>query len=238
MRVLLGWAWTYLIVAELIGVSSGITYFINQQAQVPQLRQRVRVRSSSSGSSAWSPTWCSRRWGGSCSRGSRTARRGLVLRAACGVLRGGGDAGARAGAATSAAPRRGRDAHDRERSSCPATSSRRPRCAARFDAAQAAPGDPRGARSGRRPSRPPTADGRRALDRVSASQLHRREFMCVIGPSGCGKSTLVRILAGPRRADRRARCCSTASRSTARAPIAAWCSRATRCFPGSPCSRT
>src|SRR4029079_8892667 len=33
MRVLLGWAWTYLIVAELIGVSSGITYFINQQAQ-------------------------------------------------------------------------------------------------------------------------------------------------------------------------------------------------------------
>ena len=33
MRVLLGWAWTYLIVAELIGVSSGITYFINQQAK-------------------------------------------------------------------------------------------------------------------------------------------------------------------------------------------------------------
>ena len=33
MRVLLGWAWTYLIVAELIGVSSGITLFINQQAK-------------------------------------------------------------------------------------------------------------------------------------------------------------------------------------------------------------
>jgi NitT/TauT family transport system permease protein len=33
MRVLLGWAWTYLIVAELIGVSSGITYFINQQGK-------------------------------------------------------------------------------------------------------------------------------------------------------------------------------------------------------------
>ncbi len=32
-RVLLGWAWTYLIVAELIGVSSGITFFINQQAK-------------------------------------------------------------------------------------------------------------------------------------------------------------------------------------------------------------
>jgi NitT/TauT family transport system permease protein len=33
LRVLLGWAWTYLIVAELIGVSSGITLFINQQAK-------------------------------------------------------------------------------------------------------------------------------------------------------------------------------------------------------------
>lgn len=33
MRILLGWAWTYLIVAELIGASSGITYFINQQAK-------------------------------------------------------------------------------------------------------------------------------------------------------------------------------------------------------------
>ncbi|HKQ70486.1 MAG TPA: ABC transporter permease subunit [Polyangiaceae bacterium] len=33
MRVLLGWAWTYLIVAELIGVCSGITFFINQQAK-------------------------------------------------------------------------------------------------------------------------------------------------------------------------------------------------------------
>jgi NitT/TauT family transport system permease protein len=32
-RILLGWAWTYLIVAEVVGVSSGITYFINQQAK-------------------------------------------------------------------------------------------------------------------------------------------------------------------------------------------------------------
>jgi NitT/TauT family transport system permease protein len=31
-RILLGWAWTYLIVAEVVGVSSGITFFINQQA--------------------------------------------------------------------------------------------------------------------------------------------------------------------------------------------------------------
>jgi len=33
LRVLLGWAWTYLIVAELIGASSGITWFITQQAR-------------------------------------------------------------------------------------------------------------------------------------------------------------------------------------------------------------
>jgi len=33
LRVLLGWAWTYLIVAELVGTTSGITYFIHQQAR-------------------------------------------------------------------------------------------------------------------------------------------------------------------------------------------------------------
>jgi len=33
MRILLGWAWTYLIVAEIVGTMSGITLFINQQAR-------------------------------------------------------------------------------------------------------------------------------------------------------------------------------------------------------------
>ena len=33
LRVLLGWAWIYLIVAELIGSTSGITWFITQQAR-------------------------------------------------------------------------------------------------------------------------------------------------------------------------------------------------------------
>jgi len=32
-RILLGWAWTYLIVAEVVGTSTGITFFINQQAR-------------------------------------------------------------------------------------------------------------------------------------------------------------------------------------------------------------
>ncbi len=33
LRVLLGWAWTYLIVSELIGTTTGITWFITQQAR-------------------------------------------------------------------------------------------------------------------------------------------------------------------------------------------------------------
>jgi len=33
MRILLGWAWTYLIIAELVGASSGISFFISQQAR-------------------------------------------------------------------------------------------------------------------------------------------------------------------------------------------------------------
>jgi NitT/TauT family transport system permease protein len=33
LRILLGWAWTYLIVAELIGSTSGISFFIYQQAR-------------------------------------------------------------------------------------------------------------------------------------------------------------------------------------------------------------
>lgn len=33
LRILLGWAWTYLIVAEVLGTTSGITYFIDQQAR-------------------------------------------------------------------------------------------------------------------------------------------------------------------------------------------------------------
>jgi NitT/TauT family transport system permease protein len=33
LRILLGWAWTYLIIAELIGAMSGISYFINQQGK-------------------------------------------------------------------------------------------------------------------------------------------------------------------------------------------------------------
>ena len=39
MRILLGWAWTYLIVAEVVGTSSGISWFINQQAKYRNFEQ-------------------------------------------------------------------------------------------------------------------------------------------------------------------------------------------------------
>ena len=71
-----------------------------------------------------------------------------------------------------------------------------------------------------------------ALDDISF-RTYRREFVCVIGPSGCGKSTLIRIPPDSRHR-RAARCCSTASPCRGRAPIAGWCSRAIRCFRGSP----
>jgi NitT/TauT family transport system permease protein len=36
MRILLGWAWTYLIIAEVVGTMSGITFFITLQARYRQ----------------------------------------------------------------------------------------------------------------------------------------------------------------------------------------------------------
>ena len=36
MRILLGWAWTYLIVSEVVGTKTGITAFIDQQARYRQ----------------------------------------------------------------------------------------------------------------------------------------------------------------------------------------------------------
>jgi NitT/TauT family transport system permease protein len=33
MRILLGWAWTFLIIAEVVGTMSGVTYFISRQAR-------------------------------------------------------------------------------------------------------------------------------------------------------------------------------------------------------------
>ncbi len=61
---------------------------------------------------------------------------------------------------------------------------------------------------------------------------HRREFLCVIGPSGCGKSTLIRILAGLEEHTSGEVLLDGKAGHRAWAATAAWCSRATRCFPG------
>src|SRR5262249_47205354 len=71
-----------------------------------------------------------------------------------------------------------------------------------------------------------------ALNKISF-ETHRREFLCVVGPSGGGKSTLVRNIAGLEDTPR-ATCCLTASQRPSREATAAWCSKATRCSPGSP----
>ena len=64
------------------------------------------------------------------------------------------------------------------------------------------------------------------------------EFVALIGHSGCGKSTLLNLIAGLTTAHRRARCCAPTAKSPAPAPSARWCSRTTRCCPGSPALRT
>jgi len=61
MRVLLGWAWTYLIVAEMVGTTSGITYFINQQARYRNY-ENVYAAIMLIGLIVWRATWC---WPGS-----------------------------------------------------------------------------------------------------------------------------------------------------------------------------
>ena len=68
--------------------------------------------------------------------------------------------------------------------------------------------------------------------------IPRGKLISVFGPNGCGKSTLINMIAGLVAARCRAKCCSTASRSTGSS--SAMCSRiiARRCFPGCAPSTT
>ena len=70
-----------------------------------------------------------------------------------------------------------------------------------------------------------------ALNDISLHVDHN-EFCVIVGPSGCGKSSLALSDCGPRGAAPAARSRSAAARSPSPAPIAAWCSRPIRCFPG------
>jgi len=69
------------------------------------------------------------------------------------------------------------------------------------------------------------------FDHVSLN-IHRREFICAVGPSGCGKSTIARIVAGLDEASG-GEILLDGKASPARARIAAWSFKVTRCSRGS-----
>jgi ABC-type glutathione transport system ATPase component len=78
----------------------------------------------------------------------------------------------------------------------------------------------------------PGANGGTLALQATDLDVAENDFITILGPSGCGKSTLLRIVAGLDTQTAGRGACSTAAASTARAPTAAWCSRATRCSPG------
>ena len=191
MRMLLGWAWTYLIVAELIGVSSGITYFINQQAKYRNY-DHVFASIIMIGLIGLVTDLVLASLGRQLFPWMRTARRGWFS-ALVGALRRRRAPPPAPAAEPEVAAGEGWRGHDRRRAS--AILEQAPEVRARFDAAEAAPGDPGRARSEQdlHRARPP-ADAARSIG--ISFRLHRRELVCVIGPSGCGKSTLARLVAG------------------------------------------
>ena len=229
MRVLLGWAWTYLIVAELIGVSSGITYFINQQAKY-RAYERVFASIILIGLIGLVTDLVLASLGRQLFPWMRTARRGWFS-ALVGVLPRARRARARARRGSERAVAGGGRARMTAASVRLAQPSRTGARGARaLRQAEATSGHPGGARS--------VEDLRGARSAADARRWIASRFSCTSASSPV--SSVRRAAASRRwrgwwpasRSRAAARCCSTASRSTARARIAGWCSRATRCFPG------
>ena len=77
---------------------------------------------------------------------------------------------------------------------------------------------------------PPARDEVVALDGVDL-HVDDGELVCLLGASGCGKSTLLSIIGGLEDATAGEVARRRRPSSSARAPTAAWCSRATRCIP-------
>jgi NitT/TauT family transport system ATP-binding protein len=84
----------------------------------------------------------------------------------------------------------------------------------------------------------PGAGGGTLALQATDLDVAENDFITILGPSGCGKSTLLRMVAGLDTPSAGTVSRWTASASAARAPTAAWCSRATPCSPGSPCWTT
>ena len=232
MRVLLGWAWTYLIVAELIGVSSGITYFINQQAKYRDY-DKVFASIMLIGLIGLGTDLFLASLGGSSFPWQKSARSGW-LEPILQLFRRKGDVAPRH-ATEPVAERPSARVSEVGRAHDPGLElPELPRAAARGGGAL-----PSLCASDRSCSRSRTWSRRfetsgppvTALDRVSF-EAHRREFFCVIGPSGCGKSTLARILAGLDDYTSGDVLLDGAP-DPGPGPSAAWCFRATRSSRGS-----
>ena len=202
MRILLGWAWTYLIVAEVVGTMSGITLFINQQARYRNFDNVYAaigmigiIGLTTDMFLAWLGTvlfpWKRRTRQAAQTRWSRIGPARLPsFRRATRYRR------SRAGARTT----RSIEPMSPSELKLPDYREQRPDVAARFK------------RIRQRPVILRVRDLKKSFgangsthvvfDHVSLD-IHRREFICVVGPSGCGKSTLARIVAGLDEAQRR-----------------------------------
>ena len=182
MRILLGWAWTYLIVAEVVGTMSGITFFINQQARYRNF-DNVYAAIGMIGIIGFT-TDLLLAWLGRVIFPWKRRTRARVWRPLLVVA-----------ILPQPAPRPSPPAHDDDaatRPPSPITGSSRPEVAARFEQIRQRPV----LLSVRDLQKSFGVAAQHASSIDLSLDIHRREFICVIGPSGCGKSTLIRIVAG------------------------------------------
>ena len=197
MRILLGWAWTYLIVAEVVGTMSGITLFINQQARYRNFDNVYAaigmigiIGLSTDMFLAWLGTHSVSR--GNAGHAGASAHATVLVPAAesrkpsrcLPSFESRTGTAARAGKAIAMSLSELKLPDYREQS---------PAVAARFQRIRERPVilSVRNLRK----SFGSNGSTHVVFDHVSLD-IHRREFICVVGPSGCGKSTLIRIVAG------------------------------------------
>ena len=165
-RILLGWAWTYLIVAELIGTSTGITFFITQQARYQHFATVYAaimiigiiglVHRHGAGARRAAAVPVGPHFGQECVR-EAPLNKFVPPNTLPSYL-------------DQSAAVRARFARLKERE-----------VILKVDNLSKVFTTGKGSTL--------------ALNKINF-ETHRREFLCVVGPSGCGKSTLVRILAG------------------------------------------